>query len=204
MNYVSELPDADSIKSDIFKQVISGDKLKAEEKGLRPFVFEPRCGHIFAANTLPEVSDINQAFWKRFIVISFNRKFEIHEQNPNIAKEIYSEIPCIINWCINGYKKVLISKKYTDVPSSNELLSTWKEDTNSVLSFIKNECVKTDGVSEFTILKDIYSAYNDYCKANNYKPFSLRKFAKIARTEFKLSMDDCKFGGESILPIILK
>jgi P4 family phage/plasmid primase-like protien len=206
LNSVSELPDYKGIKSDRFKEVISGDAIKVEDKGKTPYITKLRAGHVFASNHLPEVSDINDAFWRRWRVISFNETFKGEDQKKNIPETMKDEIPGIINWCLQAFEECLQTHSYINVPSSDDLLGQWKEDTNSIIRFLNEKCEVCDlnDKSVWSDQDDLYEQYKDYCKKTNAKPFTDRNFAKSIRKEHNLDSKDAKHAGKSKLPYTMK
>jgi P4 family phage/plasmid primase-like protien len=88
LNVVNELPEADILASESVKAMISGDLMTGRHIRQAPFEFVPKAGHLFSANNLPGVRDMSLGFWRRWLVVPFERTFHKHEQIPGLAKTI--------------------------------------------------------------------------------------------------------------------
>jgi len=71
VNVRSDIPESTLNKTGAFKSILAGDDLKAEKKNKEPFFFQPTAKHIFAANTLPDVSLDDDAFFRRILLVPF-------------------------------------------------------------------------------------------------------------------------------------
>ena len=68
---------SDSYKEDvaIFKKIVTGEPIKAEEKGKPPFNFKPYVKLVFSANSIPRINDSTGAALRRLLIIPLNAKF---------------------------------------------------------------------------------------------------------------------------------
>jgi P4 family phage/plasmid primase-like protien len=64
------------------------DTLRSERKFQNSFGFNNHAKLIFSANQLPETHEESDAFFRRWVIIEFNRQFTGTEVNPNLTKEI--------------------------------------------------------------------------------------------------------------------
>ena len=108
LNVVAEMPSGGLLESQRFKDVIAGDNVQAERKFEASFRFRPRAGHFFACNRLPATNDQSRGFWRRFIVIKFNRSFEADPtRDPHIAEKILvDERPGVLAWLVEGARRL--------------------------------------------------------------------------------------------------
>ena len=87
----------------IFKAVVSGEEIEADHKFKDPFKFRPVSKLIFAMNELPRVEDHSNGFFRRVVVIPFNRTFNEDKRNRNLKYELeQQELDGIFIWALEG------------------------------------------------------------------------------------------------------
>lgn len=79
-NICPDLPSEDLSSTSIFKAITGGDALPAERKFEESFEFVPFTRLIFSANHAPKSQDASPAFFRRWVVVPFERIF--HEGAP--------------------------------------------------------------------------------------------------------------------------
>lgn len=168
-NMISDMSATRITKSGEFKRAISGEDLLACQKYQDGFLFQPEAGHIFSVNQLPATSDFTEGFFRRWIIIEFNRKFEDHEKNPTLGKEIIqNELEGVFNWAINGAKTLLSNKLYTKLESSDEAKKIWESETDVIVDWLVG-----DGNSignEPIPVVDLYQKFCTWCPKNGINP----------------------------------
>lgn len=182
LNVVSELPESDILDAEIFKAIVTGDSIDAREIYKPPFMLSPRAGHLFAANRLPGSNDTTLGFWRRFDVLTYNRRFEGTAANPRIADEIIAaEQPVIVRWLMHGAVRVLAQRGYTSVPSSLEAVQAWRRSSNPVAIFVE-ECTRDAAADEpGTKASMAYQQFCSWCERNGHRAMSSTKFGMRMR-----------------------
>jgi putative DNA primase/helicase len=71
-----------------FKMLVSGDPMKAEKKHCQPFDFENYAKLFFSANEIPQSEDKTYAYFRRWIIFSFENVFEGKDDDPNLIDKI--------------------------------------------------------------------------------------------------------------------
>ncbi|MBI1955060.1 MAG: hypothetical protein HYS38_01555 [Acidobacteria bacterium] len=74
-NICPDLPSNDLVSTSVFKALTGGDPLLAEYKFKDAFEFIPYARLIFSANHAPKSKDASSAFFRRWLVIPFDRTF---------------------------------------------------------------------------------------------------------------------------------
>lgn len=83
---------------------------------------------IFCLNELPRANDISNGFYRRFLIAPFNVQIPKNRINPNLAKEIiFNELPGIMNWALEGRKRLVKNGKFTDSLVMNATLEEYKK-----------------------------------------------------------------------------
>ena len=76
-NVCPDLPSTDLTSTSIFKAITGGDPLMAEYKFKDSFEFSPYARLVFSANHPPRSQDASPAFFRRWLVVPFERTFVV-------------------------------------------------------------------------------------------------------------------------------
>ena len=194
LNTVAEVPSSELVKSEAFKAIIAGDTIEGRAIRSDPFDFRPVAGHLFAANTLPRVNDRSEGVWARWLLLSFNRRFERRgaggapTAKVDLARTVLeSERPGLVAWAAEGFARLLANGRYTVPASSTEGLSAWKRESDTVALFFDDEIdVHVGDANRGVKIRDAYTRYRAWCERNGFKmpvasPTFGKAFAKIVR-----------------------
>jgi P4 family phage/plasmid primase-like protien len=180
LNVVADIG-AESLKdSPTLKKVVAGDKIQAERKHQPSFAFQPIAAHAFGANPDLETRDQTVGFWRRPIVIEFNRNFEKDPaKDPEIATKILAaERAGILAWLVCGAKRLDARKKYTTPASHARALEAWKMGSDNVRQFA-DEYVSPSAspdARENHAASRVYRTYKNWALDNGYKAASSKTF----------------------------
>lgn len=183
LNVVEEMPRKALLDSEGFKAFVSGGALQANPKYEAPFYFKPKAAHVFAANHLPVVSDNSDGFWRRWIMVSCNRKFAPEEQDRTIADRISAkESGLIVSWAVEAGAAALARGQYTLPLSSTMGTAAWRTDSNTSLQFLLSFLTekKEDDGAVFAS-KELYYAYSQWCMVNGFKAKAHNGFSRDAK-----------------------
>lgn len=184
LNYGSEI--SPKINAEIGKSLISGEPVPGRHQYGNPFLFNP--GKIvFNANDLPITQDQSHGWFRRLIIIPFDKTIPEAEQDQSLGERISTnELSGIFNWILEGMKRLIATKgKFTYSETVKRVIAEYKEESSSVVAFInENGFVKSD--TQYVSLQDLYSQYQTYCVSSGCKPFQSKKFSKqLVRLGFK-------------------
>lgn len=177
LNAVGELPERDIMASEAFKAIVAGDPIKARMIYEAPVMFRPTAGHYFAANKLPGSTDHTDGFWRRPVVLTFNRSFKTDPtRDPEIHTRILAtERPAIVSWLIAGAARLVKSTRYTIPPSHEAALAKWRKEADQVALFVAAE-TRADGRG--TGAADLYSAYVAWAQRNGHRAVASNTFGQ--------------------------
>lgn len=172
----------------LFKAIISGDSVQADLKFKDSFMFHPFCKLIFAVNNLPRVNDKTNAFFRRLLIIRFEREFGEAEQNKHLKEELAEELDGIFIWSLGGLKRLRQRGQFAITDKIQHEVDEYRKENNSVILFAEEECKLS---CEFWIEKGrLYGAYAEFCKKNGYRALSMKKFAAELVKHLKGIEDD--------------
>jgi len=170
-----------------FKMLVGGDNITADRKFRDIFSFKNYAKMIFSANTFPIAPDDTEAFFRRWVILPFPRKFEGKEDNKNLEAELCTqeELSGILNLALTGLKRLLTNGDFSTEQTTQEARTLWIRNSDSVQAFYMDmlETSFTERIPKSTLL----TAYYDYCKAQKLMPVSensfYRDFRRVARFE---------------------
>jgi putative DNA primase/helicase len=114
------------------KELIGGDTLDAEYKQKPVFQFAPTAKHIFAANRAPDRSTDDEAFWNRWLTVIFPESVPRTEQDPHLTDDLIAELPGILNWAVEGHRRLMNNGQFSNEPLSFENQEKWERYGNSI------------------------------------------------------------------------
>ena len=138
LNVITECPSADLMVSEEIKAAISGDPITANPKHQQPYTFRPKAGMVFAANELPPVRDMTDGFFRRFMVVDFNRRFLPSEVDRHLEHVIKAtEMDEVASWLVDGGLDALSRDSLFVPPEVRAATQKWRSSANKVSQFIE-------------------------------------------------------------------
>jgi putative DNA primase/helicase len=173
---VTELPKG-NIASEALKGLISGEPITGRPIRQAPFTYRPRAGHIFLSNRLPKSCDPSHGFWRRFVVIRFNRRFtDDVARDPWIADRLVAvERPSIVSWMLEGAVRLMAQNGYTIPASHNSELTNWRRHPDPIAAFI-GERTSPTARGRGTLAALLHRSYRKWAEKNGHEPVSLTMF----------------------------
>lgn len=167
-----------------FKAVTSGDSIEADQKFKPSIKFKPFCKLIFAVNSLPPVSDKTNAFFRRLVILRFNKEFEEEIQDKNLKTKLLEELDGIFIWCLEGLKRLTERGYFIQTESMKKEISDYRRENNNVISFFSEKC-SIDDPDAYESKEYLYREYKLFCKDSGYHPLSIIKFGKEIKRQFR-------------------
>jgi len=150
----------------LWKTLTGGERLvDAERKGEQKFQFRPTTKHLFATNHLPPADGADEAFHERFLHILFPKEVPASDRVRNLDQKIIDdELTGVLNWAIDGYRRLLDQDGFDFDPLVGEKRERWEAYGNSIERF-KHNCFELTGDPDDVIVKSIgYDLYTAYCE----------------------------------------
>lgn len=187
-----------------FKAVVTGDMITVDRKYGHPYEFSPITKLIFCMNTLPRVDDKTDAFFRRLMILRYNRQFSGASDNKNLKFDLLNELPGILNWMINGLRRLEKRGHFELTKEMRNEVSRYRLEQNNVLQFVEECCelfqkpkiVKNKqkkllikyskfGEKKWSETKsELYSRYSYYCKYSGCKAMSKINFGRQLKKHF--------------------
>ena len=174
---------SDEFNSDVsvFKKIVTGETIEAEQKGQPKFQFDPYCKLIFSANNIPRIKDKTGAAQRRILIVPFNAKFTSSDSDydPQIFQKLQQQeaMEYFIALGVHGLQRVLKEKQFTSSAKVQQELEEYAEKNNPVLSFIK-DCEEND----FKVMDEpvnlVFKKYQEFCINSGFTALAMTEFSK--------------------------
>jgi P4 family phage/plasmid primase-like protien len=176
LNVVTEMPERDLLDSGPVKAILTGDIRAIEEKYKASYSVIPLAGHLLAANKMPYIADDTRAFFRRFMVLSFNQIFEGPKKDPFLESKLLTEREGIFRWAVEGFQRLVFRGDYAPPESSEDLLDEWALYSDSTKAFVEETLVRVEDPTRGSNGDALYSVYREWCQDVGSKPVRMRRF----------------------------
>lgn len=174
LNVAAEVRDTTLEQADYFKRIVSGDTIDAAHKHRPVFDFRPFARLVFAMNRMPRIKDTSHGFYRRLLILPFNRVFQRHEQDRQLSKKLIGEIDGIFQWALRGLERLYDNDGFAEPQIVREALAEYQRANNPVVAFVEDVCSLD---TEFSTSKEtLYKGYEKYCLEFGFKPASMSTF----------------------------
>jgi P4 family phage/plasmid primase-like protien len=126
-NICPDLPSSHLAGTSMFKAVTGGDAINAEYKYRESFEFRPFVRLVFSANQVPRSEDASHAFFRRWLVVPFDRTFEDGEQIPRQELDARLSDPRELSGVLNRALNALPSLRQNGFTESASMQAAWQE-----------------------------------------------------------------------------
>ena len=186
-NLAGDIGASDLKDTGCFKQTIGRDLVTAHRKFLRDLIFVNYAKHIFACNELPRVYDTTDGFWTKWVLLEFPYQFLAQKEleklkektnkrlrDEHIIEKITtpSEMSGLLNQAIEGLKRLLKQKNFSQTKGTREIKDFWIRHSDSFSAF----CI--DSIEEkqtsYISKKELRRRFHIYCKKHNIRGASDR------------------------------
>lgn len=180
------------------KTLTGGDSVEIEKKFQDSYTAEIHSKFILLANDMIQTSDYSDGFYRRLMIIPFNKQYidlapgekKVKGKcykDPDLEKKLLSELPGIFNFALEGLFRLRQNKfSFTTSVACEKALERYKTQHNVVKSFIK-ERIKITGIETDKIrISDTFKMFTNYCRTNNYN----NQLRKISKSKFKEMLED--------------
>ncbi len=177
VNISSEMSANATLADGYIKAIVAGDMVEAERKYQPSFSFKPYVKLIAATNNLPRLMDLTDGFFRRAIILSFNRQFTGKDIDVSLEAKLTAELPGILAWSVAGLKDLRENGAFNIPSSSSELLAAYRTESDPVKLFT-DECLETSSEGGGILPIDIYTAYRNWCRSNGMSALNSINFGK--------------------------
>lgn len=166
VNIANENEIGNAISTENLKIFVSGDRTSIARKYKGDLNYKSTCKMIFLLNKLPDTLDNTHGYYRKILIVPFNRIFQQEEMDKNLKEKVLEELSGVLNWAIEGAKRLINNDyKFTECEAIEKVTKAYKEEQNPVESFLKDALIYEDGNSETK--KEILDSYKLWIKGQN-------------------------------------
>ena len=199
VNYASEING--KLESSVFKQLVSGEPVEARLPYGEPFTLKQYAKLIFNCNELPKEVEQTNAYFRRFLIIPFDVTIPPEKQDKNLHNKIIEkELSGVFNWVLEGLNRLLYQKGFSKCNAAEEAVADYKKQSDSVKMFVDENDYEISP-NQYTLIKDLYPIYRQYCIEDGFKPVSKVNFSKRLKN-FNIIVD--RVAGNKLAAFIFK
>lgn len=168
VNTFADLPSQSISETGTLKMLTGGDSMEAEKKFKDHVTFTNVARLIFSTNKPPKVSDDSYAFWRRWMIINFPKRFAGEANEDKDLKEkltTAAELSGFLNIALVGLERLMKNRCYSYTKSVEEVTDTYIRASDPVYAFLADSY---EGNSTGWISKsELYQEYKEYCESKN-------------------------------------
>lgn len=186
LNFAPEINAKGEQQHDLIKRMASGEAIQVKMLYKDTITITDYAKLIFNANVLPSDVEHSHGFFRRFLIVEFGETISDEEKDPELANKIIaSELPGVLNWIIEGTKRLQQNKQFSPCRKSEELLERYKLE-NDIIAMWVAERGYIPHSSLYILLKDLFEDLNNYAHSIGYKCPSNKMLAdRLRNLNFK-------------------
>lgn len=205
LNVCGELSEKMSIQGNDFKEIVDGSMVDGQYKNMPIFYFEPKAAHWFASNHLPKTQDVTEGFYRRWVILTFDKPVKEEDKELDIGKKIVeAEKEQIVAWALSFVPELLKRHSYSLPASHNRAVREMMGENDSVYGYMTSKHAPNRKEGNTLLISELYEKYRSYCyESCGEKAVGMRNFYKRLRElslQLHFDMDeetihDYGFGG---------
>ena len=165
-NICPDLPSDHLTSTSTFKAITGGDWIPAEYKYHGGFDFKPFARLVFSANNPPRSSDASYAFYRRWLVVPFDRTFDPSEQVPRevLDKRLADpkELSGVLNNALAALLRLRKTSEFSESESTDEALADFRITTDPFSVWLDRNTV--DDPNATVGQNELRRAYNKFAE----------------------------------------
>lgn len=164
--------------SSTFKAITGGDAVRGERKFRPAFDFVPYARLLFSANAAPPTSDASHAFFRRWLIVPFERRFAPGDAgfDPRIIERLTTpaELSGFLNRGLSALVALHERGRFTATDETERAAERFRLDADSVAAFLVERCVIEPDARVGR--PDLYGVYDRWCREANRGALSRQRF----------------------------
>lgn len=115
---------------------------------------------MFLTNELPRLSDASNALAGRFLILKLRNSF-YGKEDPGLSETLLIELPGILLWAIEGWKRLQSRGRFVAPSSSEEAIRDLEDLGSPVGAFLRERCVV--GAGHRVPVDLLYREWQNWC-----------------------------------------
>jgi putative DNA primase/helicase len=149
--------------------LVSGDTVRAQKKHGQPFSFKNYAKLILSANEIPASNDQTYAYFKRWIILLFDKTFQGENKDTNLIEKLTTEkeLSGLLNLTIIALKQLIKDNGFIHVDNVDSVQKEYNQNATTIEDFLNNKCRLDYDRDNYTVCRDMYHNYVLHCKDSN-------------------------------------
>ncbi|WP_252235066.1 phage/plasmid primase, P4 family [Clostridium sp. ZS1] len=191
LNIANENEIGGAISTETLKTLVSGDTINISRKFRTAIDYKSTVKLIFLLNTLPDTLDNTYGYYRKILIIPFNRVFKPNEIDIHLKEKVCNELGGVLNWCLEGASRLISNGyKFTESKAVNDITNAYKQEQNPVENYLEEVLVCDEGYSETK--KSVLDGYKNWLEGENISAKgsdSPQRFWKALNNASKLNLN---------------
>lgn len=183
LNFAPEINAKGEQAHDLIKRMASGEAIQVKMLYKDTITISDYAKLVFNANVLPADVELSHGFFRRFLIVEFDQTISEEEKDPELANKIIaSELPAVLNWMIEGAKRLQQNKRFSPCQKSDDLLNRYRIDSDVVALWLDEQgYIPDEHRNILKLLKEFYRDIEDFAQDGGYKMPSQKTVAERLR-----------------------
>jgi P4 family phage/plasmid primase-like protien len=155
-----------------FKSIVSGESVRAQQKNKPAFHLNPTALCIFGCNDVPITTDTSDGFFRRMVVVSFLRTFDVgaDDTDTELKHKITtpSELSGLFNRAMIAVKILIENERFTGAGTIEDRRQRYVYASTPIARFVDELCYTTNP-DAFITKDELYNQYVTWSKDNKLR-----------------------------------
>ena len=188
VNTFADLKSQKLTSTGMFKTLVSGDSIRAQHKFCKPFSFRNYATLVFSANKIPETDDKSYAYYRRWLILAFEKVFEDEQKDVKKIHKLTTpeELSGLLNLALIALKQLRKNNGFKDISVEKDR-KEYEEKSNIVQAFLEANClINLEEPEYYTLTTNLYGEYVNFCRDKREKALEISVFGKKSQNEFDI------------------
>ena len=195
VNIFSDLGHNELRNAGKIKAIVSGEGIQVQRKHQQSFKLKPFCKLIFSCNRFPKTIDQSPGFFRRWIVVKWDRSFENDPQRDEHLKEKLiadkNEKNLVFSCLVRIANRLNKVGKFTHTKDWKTIQREWNENADPLDGFVTNYIIDSE---ENKTKRETYQFYKEIMFEKGENPLGIGQFSK----QFAMYYDDGRSNKERV------
>jgi putative DNA primase/helicase len=165
----------------MFKSITGCDRITAEIKYRDSFEFTPFARLLFSANRLPASNDASQAFFDRWLIVPFSKRFRhMRGETPRHILHArlcgHRELSGALNNALDGLERVRRRCWFTESKESRIKVKRYQAANDALAAWLDQHTVASQDAE--VPQSELHAAYTSSCRQSSRRPASKQLFGR--------------------------
>jgi putative DNA primase/helicase len=169
--------------------------LPVNRKNRQQLTCQLQCRIMLMSNDLPEWPDAAGALPQRALIVEYSQSF-LGREDPSLRDRFMIELPGILNWALEGARRLAGTAVFTQPGSSAEAHEEMRDASNSVIPFVRDYCQL--GSNYIISVDELYQYYammhggfkDDAAQKRRFGQLLKKAFPQVARVHTRQHSHD--------------